>query len=113
MFNQHWNNTFIWYGSNIHSKEGKLVNRKIDPPYSPYIGLFHVAQDNQLDILGILVGEDITADRLLQSLNLAIDMNSQLLRVHRAREKHNAKKVPNFHVRNVSEVNINHNLIII
>lgn len=37
--------SYIWFGSSIHSKEGKAVNGKIFPPLIPFIGLFHVAND--------------------------------------------------------------------
>lgn len=45
----------------------------------PYIALFHVANDNKLDYIGTLLGEEITADSLLQALVIAEDMHLHLL----------------------------------
>ena len=84
-------NRFIWCGSNINSDDGKIVNQKLDPPFVPYVGLFHVAQDNKLDYCGVLIGEEIKADSLIQALILARDMHLQLS---------NGRKMPNIPVLN-------------
>ena len=87
----------------IQKKERQFTN-KVDPPFLPYIGLFHVAEDNQLDIIGVLLGEEITAERLVQSLTLAMDMHSQMLTIRRVPIKLDSKKIPNFKIREGSEV---------
>lgn len=55
------------------------MRAKLDPPMVPYIALFHVANDNKLDYIGTLLGEEITADSLLQALVIAEDMHLHLL----------------------------------
>ena len=89
-------NKFICFGSNIHSKEGTSVKNKIDPQMVPFIALFHVANDNQLDYIGSLTGEDITLSALNQTLTLATDMHFQLLNSRPMPKKEDKKEVPNF-----------------
>ena len=86
----------------MNSDDGKIVNQKLDPPFVPYVGLFHIAQDtknykfcficcNKLDYIGVLLGEEITADALMQALILAKDMHMQLA---------TGKRMPNIPVLN-------------
>lgn len=65
----------------------------------PYIGLFHVAQDNKLDYVGTLLGDDIHADALIQALVLAEDMHLHLLTEKKMPNNPELNQIPDFRPR--------------
>lgn len=65
----------------------------------PYIGLYHVENDNQLDHVGSLLGDDITSDNLIQTLILAEDMHDQFLLTRNVQKEPESDHTPDFTIR--------------